>query len=120
VKTSFFANYLFVGIASDDAPWRAIPSTYGVAKLVSFDLEAAIVPEELIEELRNRCDDEGCAREHINLLERDTVEVSQGPLGSFFAIMEKRAAIERVWVLIDMMGQSIRSSIPRSNLRVVI
>lgn len=120
VKTPFFPGYLFVSIASDDAPWRAIRSTYGVGKLVSFGLEPAIVPEELIGELKSRCNDEGCVREHIDFLERDKVEISHESLASFFGIVEKLAATERAWVLIDMMGQSIRSSIPRSDLRVVI
>tara|TARA_Y100001947_G_scaffold157139_1_gene166770 strand:- start:578 stop:940 length:363 start_codon:yes stop_codon:yes gene_type:complete len=119
VKTPFFSGYLFVGIASNDAPWRAIRSTYGVARLVSFGLEPAIVPEDLIGDLRSRCDNEGCVREHVDLSERDKVEISHGPLLNFFGIVEKLAANERAWVLIDMMGQSIRSSIPRSNLRVV-
>ena len=119
VKTPFFSGYLFVGIASNDAPWRAIRSTYGVARLVSFGLEPAIVPEDLIGDLRSRCDNEGCVREHVDLSERDKVEISHGPLLNFFGIVEKLAANERAWVLIDMKGQSIRSSFPRSNLRVV-
>ncbi|WP_421991905.1 transcription termination/antitermination protein NusG [Qipengyuania sp.] len=120
VKTPFFPGYLFVGIEADDTPWRAIRSTYGVAKLVSFGLEPATVPEELIGELMSRCDNEGCIRNHVAVAERDRVEISHGPLANFFGIVEKLAANERAWVLIDMMGQSIRSSMPRSDLRVVI
>ena len=120
VKSPFFPGYLFVGIEADDTPWRAIRSTYGVAKLVSFGLEPANVPEELIGELMSRCDNEGCIRNHVAVAERDRVEISHGPLANFFGIVEKLAANERAWVLIDMMGQSIRSSMPRSDLRVVI
>lgn len=117
VKTPFFSGYLFVGIASNDAPWRAIRSTYGNARLVSFGLEPAIVPEDFIGELRSRCEDEGCVRKHVDLSERYEVEIKDGSLVSFFGTVEKLAANERAWVLIDMASQSIRSSISRSNYK---
>ena len=76
VKTPFFSGYLFVGIASDNATWRAIRSTYGVVKLVSFGVEPATTLEEPIGEPGIWCVDENCVRKHVGLLEGDKVELS--------------------------------------------
>ncbi len=88
--------------------------------MVSFGLELAIVLEKPIGELRSRCDEEDCVRKHVNLLESDKVEISDGPLVGILGLVEKLAAKERTEVLINMIGQSRRSSIPRLKLRAVI
>lgn len=119
VKAPLFPGYVFVGIKAEESPWRAIRSTYGVTKLVSFGLKPAIVPMGIIGELMRSCDKDGCIQDYCKVAEKDQVEISHGPLASFLGIVEKLAPNERAWVLIDMMGKSVRSSIPRSDLRVI-
>ena len=56
-----FPGYLFIQFGADRADWRKINSTFGVARLVSFEQSVpATVPEELMAGLQARCDSKQC------------------------------------------------------------
>lgn len=112
----YFPGYIFVGTRAEDSPWRAIRSTRGVARLVGFGPEPATVPTEIVEELMLCCDLDGCVTTLSQISVGEQVQVNHGPLTNFVGRVEKLAPDQRAWVLIDIMGRSTRSSIPRSNL----
>lgn len=113
-KAALFPGYLFVGRAPDAAPLRAVNSTLGVARLVSFGTAPTPVPRALITELAARCDADGALRE---LAPGDAVRLTTGPFADFVASVAEIAPDQRVWVLLDILGRVTRVAIPRAELR---
>ena len=117
VKTPYFPGYIFVRDDADASPWRALRSTYGISRLVSFGLHPATVPANVMDELLACCDNDGCIRGFTQLAEGDEVQVCDGPLASFLGKIEKLAPEERAWVLIDIMGKATRSLVRRVDIK---
>ena len=117
IKSPYFPGYIFVGVEAHSAPSRAINSTYGISRLISFGPQPAPVPAALMEGLLNSCDPEGCVQNLVQVAEGDEVEICDGPFASFMGKIEKLAPDERAWLLIDIMGKSTRSLIKRADIR---
>ena len=103
-----FPGYMFVGFDPETGPWRKINGTIGVSRLVSFGETLHPVPFHLICGLIQRCDPEGNLLPPKQLQPGDEVAVTNGPFTKFVAIVEKIATTQRVWVLLDYMGQKTR------------
>ena len=106
-----FPGYMFVGVELDTAPWRAVNGTIGVSRLVSFTNNYKPLPLKFISSLMLRCDEEGKLLLLKTLNTGDSVEVLAGPFANFVATVEKIDAEQRVWILMDFMGQSTRMNI---------
>ena len=116
VKAPYFPGYIFVRDDVQASPWRAIQSTYGVSRIVSFGIRPAPVPPEIMEELLERCDFEGCIQRTDKFAEGDEVQICNGPLTDFTGLIEKMAPDERAWLLIDIMGKATRSLVSCADL----
>lgn len=114
----YFPGYMFVAFHNHSAPWRAIRSTQGVARLVSFGAEPTQVPNHIIEELVQNCDEDGCVRNCASLAAGDRVRIASGPFGSFIGQVDRIGREERVWVLLDIMGKATRVALTNSDLRL--
>jgi len=112
-----FPGYLFVHFDPATAPWRKINATSGVSRLVSFDARPRPVPQALIRELRARCDDLGRLQPTPDLQTGTSVEVLSGPFADFVAEVETIAPDQRVWVLLDLMGQHTRVQLGADQVR---
>ena len=105
-----FPGYLFIGL-SDAAPsWRSINATQGVSRVVSLDGQYRPVPEALIAGIKARCNSDGVFQATEPLSEGDQVQIQRGPFASFIAEVDSLAPDQRVWVLIDLLGQKSRIS----------
>ena len=112
-----FPGYMFVGL-NDSAPsWRAINSTLGVSRLVSADGTYRTVPRDLIQNMREQCDTENVFRAQDAYQSGDVVHIQTGPFASFLAEVETMAADQRIWVLIELLGQKSRIAMDPQNLR---
>ena len=58
-----FAGYLFVHLNPDQAQWRQVNSTRGVARLVCLGEEPSVVPESIVAALMARCDEQNVLRQ---------------------------------------------------------
>lgn len=114
-----FTGYMFVAIDTAKGGWRAINSTYGVTRLVSFGDEPQPVPLDLISRLMLRCDGGGKLLPPRILKLGDAVRISDGPFAEFVATVEKVSPDQRVWVLLDLMGQATRVAVQSDALQVV-
>ena len=114
-----FTGYLFVGFDPSKGGWRAINSTYGITRLVSFGEFPQPVPLDLISRLMLRCDEGGKLLPPRILMTGDAVKISSGPFASFVATVEKIGPDQRVWVLLDLMGQTTRVAVQPEALQVV-
>lgn len=103
-----FPGYMFVSVNSDLAPWRSLNSTIGASKLVSFEGKPKPLPLQLISGLMLRCDASGVLLPPKSLSKGDTVEMLKGPFANFIATVDTIDPEQRIWVLMDFMGQKTR------------
>jgi transcriptional antiterminator RfaH len=112
-----FPGYMFVSVSFELAPWRSINSTIGVSKLVSFEGKPKPLPLQLISGLMLRCDASGSLLAPKSLNEGDSVEMLTGPFANFIATVDTIDPEQRVWVLMDFMGQKTRMQVTTDQLQ---
>ena len=112
-----FPGYLFVGLQAHAPSWRTLNSTHGVSRGVSLDGTYRPVPETLIIQLQSQCDEAGVFRAQDNYTSGDIVEIQTGPFASFLAEVLDVAPDQRIWVLIDLLGQKSRIAMDPQDLR---
>ena len=103
-----FPGYMFVKVHSELGPWRKINNTKGVSRLLSFNGQPKSLPLSLISGLKLRCDASGKMLPPKNLVKGDQVELLKGPFAHFVAIVETIDVEQRIWVLMEFMGQETR------------
>ena len=113
-----FPGYMFVSVNSGLAPWRTINSTIGVSKLVSFEGKPKPLPLQLISGLMLRCDASGTLLSPKSLNEGDSVEMLTGPFANFIATVDRIDPEQRIWVLMDFMGQQTRIQVSANQLQL--
>ena len=113
-----FPGYMFVNVNSDLAPWRSINSTIGVSKLVSFEGKPKLLPIQLISGLMLRCDASGTLLPPKSLSAGDSVEMLTGPFANFIATVDTIDPEQRIWVLMDFMGQKTRMQVTADQLQL--
>ena len=114
-----FPGYMFVSVNSELAPWRRINSTIGVSRLVSFEGKPRPLPLQLISGLMLRCDATGTLLPAKSLNEGDRVEMLSGPFANFVATVDTIDPEQRIWVLMDFMGQKTRMQVTADQLQLV-
>lgn len=112
-----FPGYLFVGLQAHAPSWRTLNSTHGVSRGVSLDGTYRPVPETLIAQLQNQCDETGVFRTQDSYTFGDVVEIQTGPFASFLSEVVDMAPDQRIWVLIDLLGQKSRIAVDHQDLR---
>ena len=113
-----FPGYMCVSVNSDLAPWRSINSTIGVTKLVSFEGKPKPLPLQLISGLMLRCDASGTFLPPKTLNEGDSVEMLTGPFANFIATVDAIDPKQRIYVLMDFMGQKTRMQVTADQLQL--
>jgi len=114
-----FPGYIFIALDMAQGLWRQVNATYGVSRIVSIGKTPAMVPEELVSELIQRCDSSGLLLPPKQLKPGDPVTLTKGPFANFAAEVERIARDRRVWVLMDMMGSKTRVAVSPDHLRAV-
>lgn len=111
-----FPGYLFLSLGPD-REWRSVNGTYGVVRLVTRASGAPQpVPEETMSDLFARTGDDGTLVPLDDLAAGETVRMTAGPFAGFTATVEALPAPARVGVLLEMMGQAVRTELPRRHL----
>ena len=108
-----FPGYMFVELDTAQNAWRKVNSTLGVARIVSLGGTPTPVPSAIINEFISRCDDEGILRPTLGLEVGQDVQVLRGPFANFVAKVEEISPDQRVWILIDLLGQPSRISVTK-------
>ena len=106
-----FPGYIFVAFDVARDFWRAVNSTHGITRLVSFGKEPTAVPLDLVSQLMLRCDAEGRLLPSELLNPGDQVMLAKGPFANFMAEVETMAPDRRVWVLMEIMGKQTRVAV---------
>ena len=116
-RRPLFPGYLFVGLRDQAPSWRTLNSTHGVSRGVSVDGTYRPVPKALITQLQNQCDETGVFRAQDSFTSGDVVEIQTGPFAFFLAEVVDMAPDQRIWVLIDLLGQKSRIAMEQKDVR---
>lgn len=122
VVESLFPRYIFIQLDQESSNWARLRSTRGVASMVSFNQEPAVVPDELIDDLLKQVDAE-CVIDHTLVQpslfrQGEEVEVIDGSFYGLRAIVKAQSGEERVVVLLNMLGSQQALTLPIGSLRL--
>lgn len=116
-----FPRYLFVHLQLGHDNFNPIKYTTGVHNLVHFTEMPAIVPDQIIESLRQTAD-RNTGLHHLNaplFQPGDTVLIDKGPLTGLRAIFLAETGQERAIILLEILGRENRIIIKRDLLNLV-
>ena len=114
----FFPRYVFINLDQSRDNWAPIRSTRGVSGIVRFEGIPKSVPSPLIEALK--------ANENSKQLQRlakqswspgEEVSIEQGPFAGYRCIFRQMRGIDRVSVLLDIVGKRTRATLLRNDLQ---
>jgi transcriptional antiterminator RfaH len=116
---SMFPRYLFVRLSRQGQDWGPIRSTRGAVGLVRLGTETPIIPDQIINVLRRRCDDEGLISLNgaIDYQPNDLVEIVDGPCIGYRALFQARTGEERVVVLLKLLQYERSVELAESAIR---
>lgn len=118
VEQALFPRYLFIQL--DDSlharAWGPVRSTLGVTRLVSFGLQPARVPDDLIAQLRQQLQDLAAAPQPL-FQPGQTVRVTQGPFAGLDCIYQMPDGDQRAIVLLTLLQRPVRVPVPVQHLR---
>ena len=113
ITSPMFPRYLFASVEDREQVLK-IRSTIGVSKLVSFGHEPAIVPFDIISEIRLRCVNDVYVIEDPELSQGDEVAIIGGPYKGIDAIFDRSTSNERrVVILLEIMSTTVNVEIDR-------
>ena len=113
-----FPGYLFVQLSPDVDDFGPIRSTVGVLRLVKFSAAYARVPNAWVNDLRSRANaDDVCDMPHKPIAPGDNVEIVDGALAGYEAVVAELRGRDRVALLLKVAGRHVALVAPRSYLQ---
>jgi len=117
VPSPFFPRYLFVGMNIEKVRWRAVRSTVGVSNFVCLGESPIKVPTDILKLLRSREDENGFVKlgSSSQIHPGDQVRIIDGALGDLVAIVKELHGLDRITLLLRLMGRqvSVNTSLER-------
>lgn len=104
-----FPRYLFLRLDEGHQPLAPVRSTPGVASVVRFGSDFAIVPDRVIFDLRAREDPQSglhCLSDRPPFVPGAAVRIAEGPFRGLEGVFRRRAGAERVVVLLEVLGHA--------------
>ena len=111
-----FPGYLFVQLDPSEGPWRKINSTRGIARLIRFGTEPSVVPDAIITGLMALCNEMGIIQGDKAFSVGNRVQITQGPFSGFVATIADFEANARIYILLEIMGQTTNVTIDATAL----
>ena len=113
-RTHLFPGYLFVELSENY--YRSILSTFGVSQLITGEGgQPKKIDYKIIAEISKNCDESGLYSHADSLSTGDEVRLTRGPFVSALAQVQSVQSKDRLWVLLDLLGQSVRVSVRRAD-----
>lgn len=109
VLRPFFPSYIFVKLDDQASQWSPLLSTKGVASIVRFGDRLGSVPRALVDQLKSY-EADGLLRLAAapKFASGEKVKVTDGPFKDLIAQVLSVSDNDRIWLLLDLMGQSVR------------
>lgn len=103
-----FPRYLFVRL-NDEQPWRPINGTLGVRYIVCRGDRPARLPDDIVNEIKAREDEDGLVRLEPSRFARGAkVRLLAGPFADHVGLFEEMLDQDRVILLLDLLGRPVR------------
>lgn len=111
-----FPGYVFIELSELNSNWRPIRSTRGVARLVSFGNVPAVVPDDVVEQLRDKVRTQAV---QTSLKPNAPVDIIEGPFQHLNAVFVEYDGEQRAFLLLELLGKWQRLSLPLSHIKNV-
>jgi transcriptional antiterminator RfaH len=110
-----FPRYLFIHLSDQTDDWGPIRSTLGVSALVRFGMTPAIVPENIINSLKNNENTQGIHELPSRLLSPgDKLLIVEGPFEGYEATLFSQNSDDRVIVLLKIAESCVKVKLEQS------
>lgn len=119
VTQPLFPRYLFIQLDNENDNWAPIRSTLGVVQLVKFGQQAAILPDDLINLLRQRENSEGLHIIEKNFQRGERVQIADGAMQGYQALFVAHSSRDRVMLLLDILGKPTRLCLPQQSIEAL-
>jgi len=115
----FFPRYLFIYLDKESDNWSPIHSTFGVSGMVRFGGMPAVVPEIIVNNLKQNENEFGLQSfEKKEWKQGNKVGIINGPFEGYKAIYQKMKSTERVSVLLDIVGKNTQVTLSIHELEI--
>lgn len=115
-----FPGYLCVRLCPDADDFGPIRSTVGVLRMVRFGGSYARVPDTLVEEIDAQSDEDGvCEPPERPLAPGDRVEIVDGALAGYAAVVTGVRRSDRIALLLDIAGRHVSILASRGSLEAL-
>lgn len=111
-----FPGYLFIHINQYQQNIAPVRSTIGVLKLVRFGTELQIVPDAIVADIQQRVANSESHPVALPLKQGDSVRITSGSFKGMTAIFAAESGMERVELLLDLLGRYNKISINRDQI----
>ena len=113
VQAPVFPRYLFIQMDEQTARWRAIRSTLGVVDIVRLGEHPAPVPDGIVEAIQDReRDGSVCLPAQDHYRKGEALDISAGTFQGHTGLFECAGDAERVVILLELLGRTVRVSVP--------
>ena len=118
VKSPLFPRYIFIAFDLDKQRWQSINSTIGINHIICQGDKPAILTNSVVNEIRNREDEMGNVS--INKLNPfspgQAIQVIKGALTDQMGIFDCNSGEERVKILLNLLGRSMKVDVPLESI----
>lgn len=111
-----FPGYMFVAFEKDIKLWNSIKSTFGVTKVLTHNHKPYLILNTVVTTIMEQCDQNGVFLPKKHFCENDRVRLISSPFENFLATVDSIDEDQRVWILIDLMGQITRALVHAERL----
>ncbi len=121
VLSPLFPRYLFISLDLEIDRWLSIESTRGVAYIVRQNGGPVAVPVGMVEELKSRSDNQ----EIVSLSSLEVfkqgceLEILEGVFSGYVGIYEKMTDDDRVQLLLNFLGRTMKMAVSIHNVSAV-
>lgn len=117
-KKPLFPRYVFVRLA-EGGLWRKIRSTIGVSDLVYMGDKPAAMNDEIIQGIKEREGDDGLVRlpDAEGHKAGDVVRITKPGFGDLSGVFEQQNDGDRVFVLMQFLGRTVRAHVRPSEVQ---
>ena len=114
-----FPRYLFAQINLELDNWTSIKSSYGVNHIVMFSEKFTSIPDNIIELIQDKLNEEGIHKEDILVVDYqkgDQITIKEGGFAGIDAIFLSKKSKDRVRLLLKLLNTSVEAEITKSDI----
>ena len=115
----FFPGYIFVYFDANKKRWTNINSTFGITRLITLKNDPHPISSEFILSLKKRCNKENILKFEQKLSSGEKVKLTKGPFTNLVGIVDKIDPQERITILFNVMGQSVKTNLYKDGYSLI-